>query len=186
MNPDYIPQDVVRCDLCKTAIVEYFCDLCHVNLWKPCIGEHISADYGKHIIVPILQRKFTLIYPKCETHDNEVCKYQCKDCNTFLCSHCTASKQHNQEHEFVKLEDVFYAKKKKIQIDTEELEKQILPTYEEIANELEIQIASLDGKYTKLTNAISNEKKEIQREVDNAFNQMEKEIGEKKVKHHSI
>ena len=71
-------------------------------------------------------------------------------------------------------------------MDTEELEKQILPTYEEIANELEIQIASLDGEYTKLSNEISNEKKEIQREVNNVFNQMEKEIGEIKVKHHSI
>ena len=61
-----------------------------------------------------------------------------------------------------------------------------LPTYEEIAKELEIQIASLDGEYTKLSNEISNEKKEIQREVDNAFNQMEKEIGEIKLKHHNI
>ncbi|XP_078309897.1 uncharacterized protein LOC111108670 [Crassostrea virginica] len=186
MDPDYIPQDVARCDLCKTGIVEYFCDFCHVNLCKPCIGEHISDDYKKHIIVPIHQKKSALIYPKCETHDNEVFKYQCKDCNTFLCSHCTASKQQNKAHEFVKLDDIFYAKKEKIQMDTEELEKQILPTYEEIANELEIQIASLDGEYTKLTNAISNEKKEIQREVDNAFNQMEKEINEIKVKHHSI
>ena len=186
MDPDYIPQDVVRCDLCKTGIVEYFCDFCHVNLCKPCIGEHISDDYKKHIIVPIHQRKSTLIYPKCETHDNEVCKYQCKNCNTFLCSHCTASKQHNKAHEFVKLEEVFYAKKEKIQMDTEELEKQILPTYEEIANELEIQIASLDGEYTKISNEISNEKKEMQREVDNAFKQLEKEMSELKVKHHSI
>ena len=187
MDPDYIPQDVVRCDLCKTAIVEYFCDFCHVNLCKPCIGEHISADYGKHIIVPFELRKSTLIYPKCETHQKENCKYQCKDCNIFVCFDCLASKQHNREHvEFLKLEEVFYSKKGHIHRDTEELEKQILPVYEEIANDLEKQIVSLDGEYKLLTTKMSNQRADLHREIDNAFNNMEKEICEIKEKHHSI
>ena len=111
MDPDYSAQDVARCDLCQTAIAQSYCDFCHVNLCKPCIGEHISPDYGKHIIVAIHQRKSTLIYPKCETHQHKTCKYQCKDCSSFLCSRCLASKQHNQEHEFLELEEVFSSKK---------------------------------------------------------------------------
>ncbi|XP_078341742.1 uncharacterized protein LOC111108114 [Crassostrea virginica] len=186
MDPDYSAQDVARCDLCKTAIAQSYCDFCHVNLCKPCIGEHISPDYGKHIIVAIHQRKSTLIYPKCETHQNKTCKYQCKDCNTFLCSRCLVSKQHNQEHEFLELEEVFSSKKEHIKGDTKELENQILPAYEEIANELEMQITSLDGEYNKLTTEMSKQREKIHREIDNAFDQMEKDIGEIKVKHHSI
>ncbi|XP_078309354.1 uncharacterized protein LOC144617820 [Crassostrea virginica] len=186
MEPDYSAQDVARCDLCKTAIAQSYCDFCHVNLCKPCIGAHISDEYDKHKIVPIHQRKSTLIYPKCETHPNKTCEYQCKDCNIPVCSDCIVAKQHNKEHEFIKLEEVFNAKKKQIQRVTEDLEKQFLPAYEDIANDLELQIASLDGEYKKLSTEMLRQREEKHREVDNAFNQMEKEIGEIKVKHKRI
>ncbi|XP_078341923.1 uncharacterized protein LOC144627852 [Crassostrea virginica] len=185
MDPNYSAQDVARCDLCKTAIAQSYCDFCHVNLCKPCIGEHISPDYGKHIIVAIHQRKSTLIYPKCETHQNKTCECQCKDCNVFVCSHCMASSQHSG-HKFLHLEEIFTTSKKCIQNDREELNNTIIPTYERIVHELEMQIASLDGEYKKLTTEMSKQMEEIHREVDNAINQMKKEIGELKVKHHSI
>nr|XP_022302123.1 uncharacterized protein LOC111110081 [Crassostrea virginica] len=184
MDPDYSAQDVARCDLCKTAIAQSYCDFCHVNLCKPCIGEHISDDYKKHIIVPILQRKSTLIYPKCETHVNKSCKYQCQDCDIFVCSDCAMSKQH-KGHEYLKLEELFIASKQRIGKDKEELDR-ISPTYEEIVIELENQITNLDGEYEKLTTEMSKQREELHREIDNAINQMEKEIGEIKVKHHSI
>ncbi|XP_078340728.1 tripartite motif-containing protein 3-like [Crassostrea virginica] len=186
MEPDYSAQDVARCDLCKSAIAQSYCDFCHVNLCQPCIGVHISDEYDKHKIVPILQRKSTLIYPKCETHQNKTCEYQCKDCNIPICSDCIVAKQHNKEHEFIKLEEVFNAKKKHIRRVTEDLEKQFLPAYEDITNDLEMQIASLDGEYKKLSTEMSRQREEIYREVDNAFNQMEKEISEIKVNHKSI
>ena len=63
-------QDVARCDLCKTTIAQSYCDFCHVNLCKPCIGEHFSDEYDKHKIVPIHKRKSTLMYLKCGTHTN--------------------------------------------------------------------------------------------------------------------
>ncbi|XP_078341791.1 uncharacterized protein LOC111107262 [Crassostrea virginica] len=185
MDPDYSAQDVARCDLCKTAIAQSYCDFCHVNLCKPCIGEHISPDYKKHILVPIHERKSSLIYPKCGMHHNEVCQYECKDCNIFVCSHCFASKQH-KEHEFLKLEESFSSKKEHILRDREVLVEQIGPTYEKIANDLEIQISNLDDNYKNLTTAISKHREEIHREVDNAINKMEKEICEIKMKHQGI
>ncbi|XP_078341984.1 uncharacterized protein LOC111106829 [Crassostrea virginica] len=185
MDPDYSAQDVARCDLCKTAVAQSYCDFCHVNLCKPCIGEHISDEYDKHKIVPILQRKSTLIYPKCIIHQNEDCKYQCKGCNIFVCSDCTVSTQH-KGHSFLKLEERYSKSKGHIQKDREELENQISPTYEEIANELEMQIASVDGEYKKLLTEMSKQREEIHREVDNAIDQIEKQIGEIKVKHHSL
>nr|XP_022300407.1 uncharacterized RING finger protein ZK945.4-like [Crassostrea virginica] len=185
MDPNYSAQDVARCDLCKKVIAQSYCDFCHVKLCKPCIGEHISDDYKKHIIVSIHQRKSTLIYPKCETHQHKTCKYQCKDCNIFVCSDCTVSTQH-KGHEYLKLEEIFTKSKDSIQRDRQELKSKISPTYEEIVNELEMQIDSLDGEYKKLTTELSKQREEIHREVDNAINQMENEIGEIKVKHHNI
>nr|XP_022297457.1 uncharacterized protein LOC111106881 [Crassostrea virginica] len=185
MDPDYSAQDVTRCDLCKITIAQSYCDFCHVNLCKPCIGEHISDEYDKHKIVPFQQRKSTLIYPKCATHRNEDCKYQCKDCNIFVCFECVVSNQH-QGHQYSKLEEMFTALKMQIKKDEDELENLILPKYEEIAVDLEREIASLDGEYEKLTTEISKLREEMHREVDNAINQMEMEIGEIKVKHHSI
>nr|XP_022299221.1 tripartite motif-containing 13-like [Crassostrea virginica] len=184
MDPNYSAQDVARCDLCKTAIAQNYCDFCHVNLCKPCIGEHISDEYDKHKIVPILQRKSTLIYPKCETHQNKNCKYQCQDCDIFVCSDCAISKQH-KGHEFLQLEELFTKSKERIGKDKEELDG-ISPTYEEIAIELENQIANLDGEYEKLTTEMSKQREELHREIDNAINQMEEDIGEIKVKHHNI
>ena len=98
MDPHYSAQDVARCDICKTTIAQSYCDFCHVNLCNPCIGEHISDEYDKHKIVPIHKRKSILIYPKCGTHPNKTCKYQCKDCNISICSDCIVLKQHNKEH----------------------------------------------------------------------------------------
>ncbi|XP_078336039.1 uncharacterized protein LOC111101852 isoform X3 [Crassostrea virginica] len=187
MDPHYDAQDVARCDLCEVAIVQSYCDFCHVNLCKPCIGEHISDDYSKkHIIVPFQQRRSTPIYPKCEKHPNKTCKYQCKDCNIFLCTDCLASEQHNKEHKLSKLEEVFHQKKDHIHRDKKELKEELLPVYEEIATEIINQIANLDVDYQKFTTQMSKLREELHREIDNAMDQREKEIDENKLKHLSI
>lgn len=51
MDPRSSAQDLHRCGLCEIAIVHTYCDFCHVNLCKPCIGDHISDGYDKHKIV---------------------------------------------------------------------------------------------------------------------------------------
>nr|XP_022290171.1 uncharacterized protein LOC111101845 [Crassostrea virginica]XP_022290172.1 uncharacterized protein LOC111101845 [Crassostrea virginica] len=185
MDSDYIPQDVARCDLCKIAIVQSYCDFCHINLCKPCIGEHISDDYSKHTIVPFQRRRSTPIYPKCEKHSNKACEYQCRYCNIFLCTHCFASEQHNKEHKLSNLEEVFKKKKDHIQRDKEEI-KQLLRTYEDIVTEIENQVANLDVDYKKLTTEMSKHREELHREIDNAMNLRETEIGENKTKHNAI
>ncbi|XP_078335489.1 uncharacterized protein LOC111100884 [Crassostrea virginica] len=186
MDPHYDAQDVARCDLCEIALVQSYCDFCHVNLCKPCIGEHISDDYSKHTIVPFQQRRSTLIYPKCGTHPNENCKYQCEDCNIFLCTDCFASKPHNKEHQLSKLDEIFSKKKDQIQKDKQEIKEQILPVYEDIASELENQISHIDVDYQKFTTQLSKHREELHREIDNVMDQREKEIDENKLKHLSI
>ncbi|XP_065921522.1 E3 ubiquitin-protein ligase TRIM71-like isoform X2 [Magallana gigas] len=185
MDPHSDAQDVPRCDLCETAIVHNYCDFCHVNLCTPCIGKHISDGYDKHKIVPFLERRSTLIYPKCGIHQNKNCELQCKDCNISVCSTCTASKQH-KGHNLVEVTEVYNEKKEIIKKDTKELENLISPTYEEIALDLEKQLANLDGGYEKLTTTMSKQGEQWHREIDFVINKMKSEIDEIKVKHRDI
>ncbi|XP_052677674.1 uncharacterized protein LOC128158755 [Crassostrea angulata] len=186
MDPHSSAQDVHRCDLCETAIVHSYCDFCHVNLCKPCIGDHISDGYDKHKIVPFQERRSTLIYPKCETHSQKNCKFQCKDCNNiFVCSSCMASEQHGR-HKFVEVTEVFKKKKDNIKKDTQEFQNHISPTYEEIALDLENQLANLDGGYEKLTTTMSKQGEQWHREIDIVINKMKTELSEIKEKHRDI
>ncbi|XP_052679592.1 uncharacterized protein LOC128160329 [Crassostrea angulata] len=186
MDPRHSAQDVHRCDLCDTKIVHSYCDFCHVNLCILCIGKHISDGYDKHRIVPFQERRSTLIYPKCEIHQQKNCKFQCKDCNTiFVCSFCTASEQH-RGHIFVDISSVYKAQKENIEKDTEELVNLISPTYEEIARDLENQLANLDGGYEKLTTTMSKQGEQWHKEIDIVINKMKTEISKIKVKHRDI
>ncbi|XP_052676949.1 uncharacterized protein LOC128158231 [Crassostrea angulata] len=186
MDPRSSAQDVHRCDLCETAIVHSYCDFCHVNLCKPCVVDHISDEYDKHKIVPFQKRRSTLIHLKCETHPHRNCEFQCKDCNNmFVCSSCMASTQH-KGHNFVEVTDVYKAKKDDIKKDTKELENHISPTYEEIALDLENQLANLDGGYDKLTTTMSKQGEQWHREIDIIINKMKTEISEIKVKHKEL
>nr|XP_034306449.1 RANBP2-like and GRIP domain-containing protein 5/6 isoform X2 [Crassostrea gigas] len=186
MDPRSSAQDVNRCDLCETAIVHSYCDFCHVNLCKPCVVDHISDEYDKHKIVPFQKRGSTLIHSKCETHPHRNCEFQCKDCNNmFVCSSCMASKQH-KGHNFVEVTEVYKAKKDDIKKDTKELKNHISPTYEEIALDLDNQLANLDGGYDKLTTTISKQGEQWHKEIDIVINKMTTEISDIKVKHKEL
>nr|XP_034320026.1 uncharacterized protein LOC117687514 [Crassostrea gigas] len=185
MDPHSDAQDVPRCDLCETAIVHNYCDFCHVNLCTSCIGKHISDGYDKHKIVPFQERRSTLIYPKCGIHQNKTCELQCKDCNISVCSTCTASNRH-KGHNFVEVTEVYNEKKEIIKKDTKELENLFSPTYEEIARDLEKQLANLDGGYEKLTTTLSKQGEQWHRDIDFVINKMKSEIDEIKVKHRDI
>eukprot|EP00105_Crassostrea_gigas_P037626 XP_019921774.1 PREDICTED: uncharacterized protein LOC109618460 [Crassostrea gigas] len=186
MDPHSCAQDVPRCDLCENTLVHSYCDFCHVNLCKPCIGDHISDGYDKHKIVPFQERRSTLIYPKCKMHPHRICEFQCKDCNNiFVCSSCMASEQH-KGHNFVEVTEIYKTMKDNIKKDTKELENHISPTYEEIALDLENELANLDGGYEKLTTTISKQGEQWHREIDIVINKIKTEINEIKVKHRDV
>ncbi|XP_065930025.1 uncharacterized protein [Magallana gigas] len=186
MDPRSSAQDVHRCDFCETAIVHSYCDFCHVNLCKLCIADHISDGYDKHKIVPFQERRSTLIYPKCATHSHKNCDLQCKNCNDiFVCSSCTASETH-KGHIFVDVSEVYTTKKNAIADEANKLKNLISPTYEEIALDLENQLANLDGGYEKLTTTMSKQGEQWHREIDIVVNKMKTEISEIKVKHRDL
>ncbi|XP_052680093.1 uncharacterized protein LOC128160807 [Crassostrea angulata] len=69
---------------------------------------------------------------------------------------------------------------------TEEIEKVIAPTYEDIKKELINQIANLDGEYEKITTVISDQGEKWHTEVNRVIDKMKNEITEIKEKHGTI
>ncbi|XP_048740234.2 tripartite motif-containing protein 2-like [Ostrea edulis] len=189
MDPRHSAQDVIRCDLCETAIVQMYCDFCHVNLCIACIGKHVADDYQKHIVVPYQNRKSTLIYPKCSTHQNKVCEFHCKECDKSVCSLCTdnlLSSSEHKGHTFSILSEIYNKRKADITKDSEEIENIISPTYEEVVTDLETQITNLDGEYVKFTTVVTKHGEEWHKEIDNVINKIKNEIEEMKIKHLEI
>ncbi|XP_055999649.1 uncharacterized protein LOC125656913 [Ostrea edulis] len=187
MDPRHSAQDVVRCDLCETAIVQMYCDFCHVNLCFACIGKHIADDYEKHKVVPFQNRKSTLIYPKCSTHQTEKCQFLCKECDMSVCSFCTTiSTDKHKGHTFSILSEIYNERKADITKDSDEIENVISPTYEEMVTDLETQITNLDGEYVKFTTVVTKHGEEWHKEIDNVINKMKNEIEEMKIKHLEI
>ncbi|XP_055999420.1 uncharacterized protein LOC125654337 [Ostrea edulis] len=189
MDPRHSAQDVVRCDLCETAIVQMYCDFCHVNLCFACIGKHIADDYDKHKVVPFQNRKSTLVYPKCSTHQNKVCEFHCKECDIFVCSLCNdnlLSSDKHKGHTFSILSEIYNERKVDITKDSEEIENIISPTYEEMATDLKTQITNLDGEYVKFTTVVTKHGEEWHKEIDNVINKIKNEIEEMKIKHLEI
>ncbi|XP_062616964.1 E3 ubiquitin-protein ligase TRIM71-like [Saccostrea cucullata] len=108
MDPRTSAQDVIRCDLCKTAVVEMHCNTCLVNLCKACMGVHFSADLSKpHKIVDFKGRKSGPLYPKCKSHNKEPCVMYCKQCDIPVCINSLDSYQH-LGHEVSKILQVEY------------------------------------------------------------------------------
>ncbi|XP_062614675.1 E3 ubiquitin-protein ligase TRIM71-like [Saccostrea cucullata] len=178
-------QDVPRCDLCESALASTHCELCYVNLCRPCIGEHIGDEYTKHKVVPFSQRKSTLIYPMCTTHGSQRCEFQCNQCNMFVCSHCVSSEIHNG-HTFSNLSEIYKFKKEIIQKDKCEFESIIFSTYEAIITEIESGVAKIDGEYENLSEAVIKQGEELQKEIKNSVEEMNGEIKKMRTKHVDI
>lgn len=70
-----------------------------------------------------------------QIHSKETCNLQYKSCKVFLCVICSVSHGH-KDSDVIVLEDIHKTKKEDRENDTEEIEKVIVPTYEDIRKEL--------------------------------------------------
>lgn len=172
MDPENSAQDVTRCELCKDNVVQSYCDFCHFNLCKPCIGEHIFDEYDNHRIVPLHYRNLTLVYSKCKIHRNEICDFLCKNCKISVCSFCMVSNQH-KGHDFFELSEVYKTNVKMAKNEKDELEKNH-HTLENDIFDLENQIAHVDATYEKLKKEMLEQKNKWHREINYVINKMKK------------
>ncbi|XP_061168875.1 E3 ubiquitin/ISG15 ligase TRIM25-like [Saccostrea echinata] len=182
MDPRTSAQDVMRCDLCETAVVQMHCDTCLVNLCKACLGEHFSADLSKpHKIVDFKDRKSTPLYPACTTHIKERCKMFCKKCGIPVCISCLESNQH-LGHELSKFLRVLDEKKDMILKERNELIDTIYPTYQDIASDVQNRMSQLEKEYGDLSTAITKHGEDWHREIDKLVKKLKAEVDKMKMK----
>ncbi|XP_062575485.1 uncharacterized protein LOC134237396 [Saccostrea cucullata] len=180
MDPRTSAQDVMRCDLCETAVVQMHCDTCLVNLCKACVGEHFSADLSKpHAIVDFNDRKSTPLYPGCKFHNKQQCTMYCNQCGISVCTKCLASDQH-LGHKLSEILQVVDEKKEKILKEQTELNEIIYPTYQDIASDVQNRMSQLEKEYGDLSTAITKHGEDWHREIDKLVQKLKAEVDEMK------
>ncbi|XP_062622240.1 uncharacterized protein LOC134283777 [Saccostrea cucullata] len=181
MDPLDRAQVLLLCDLCQKAPLQDHCELCQINLCKACVGEHLSDSSQRHKVVPYKHRTSTPNYPKCPNHTQKHCELYCEKCDIPVCSTCISLGKHHG-HEFKDILQKPSFMKEFFTTDLEELEKRILPTYEEISSDLYSEKVKLEKNYEKLTSAVTKQGEDWHREINIIVNKQKSEIDEMKTK----
>ncbi|XP_061168897.1 uncharacterized protein LOC133178165 [Saccostrea echinata] len=180
MDPRTSGQDVMRCDTCKTAVVQMHCLTCLVNLCKVCLGEHFSADLSRnHKIVDFKDRKSTPFHPGCTSHAEKQCQMYCNQCNIPVCTKCLASDQH-LGHKLSEILQGLDERKDKLIRNQTELREAIYPTYQDIASDIQKRMTQLEKQYEDLSAAITNHGKLWHTEIDNLVEKLKADVDEMK------
>ncbi|XP_048729648.2 E3 ubiquitin-protein ligase TRIM71-like [Ostrea edulis] len=180
MDPRTSAQDVMRCDLCETALVQMYCDTCFVSLCKACVGEHmISDELRKHDIITFQFRKSAPLYPDCASHDKERCEMYCSPCRIPVCHTCLASNQH-LSHKLLKILQVLEETKEKIAKEKTELNETISPAYQDIVSDVQNRMRKLEKKYGNISTAITKHGEEWHKEIDKLVQKLKSEVEEMK------
>lgn len=172
MDPSRGKQDVLRCDLCEDSVPQLHCDICHVNLCKPCVGEHVLDESKEHRILPFKKRGST---PKCLKHSSKICELHCEQCDCPICALCVSSFEHEQ-HFKVDIFKKFEEKKEALRKDIQELEYHVYPKYRDIVSEIPIQRKDLNKNSQNLKAAINKQGRDLHREVDSVIKKMKTNV----------
>ncbi|XP_062600693.1 tripartite motif-containing protein 55-like [Saccostrea cucullata] len=183
MDPRTSAQDVMRCDLCETTVVQMYCDTCLVTLCKACVGEHMISDESKkHEVVSFKLRKSTPLYPGCKSHVKERCEMYCNQCDIPVCVNCLESNQH-LGHGLSKILRVLNEKKDTVSKEKIELNETIYPTYQDIASDVQNRMSQLEKEYGDLSTAITKHGEDWHREIDKLVQKLKAEVDEMKNTH---
>ncbi|XP_061166685.1 E3 ubiquitin-protein ligase TRIM45-like [Saccostrea echinata] len=180
MYPRTTAQDVIRFDLCETAIVQMYCDTCLVNLCKACVGEHISKDDSRdHKVVKFQLRNAIPHYPNCASHEKEQCAMYCRHCDIPVCHSCLAT-NHHFSHTLSKILQVLSEKQDMIKKKQTELHKRIYPTYKSITFDVQIKISRLEEEYGDLSTTITEHGNNLHKEIDQLVSKLKSQADEMK------
>ncbi|XP_052683787.1 uncharacterized protein LOC128164095 [Crassostrea angulata] len=178
MDPQHSGQDVLRCDHCEALAPKLYCDICHHNLCKKCVGEHILDESKKHNVVPFKNRRSTVFYPICPKHTTKQCELFCEQCASPICSSCVSSSDHNR-HKFL---DIFERQREDLQKDLHELETYIYPRYQQMASNIIAQKADLCQNSQKLTINLNKQRETWQKEIDTIISNLKSNAKEMETK----
>ena len=185
MDPQHSAQDVLRCTLCKTEVALLHCNVCHTHLCKDCEAIHLFNKTKVHDVVSIKQFLTTLTYPKCPNHPTKQCELHCKQCNVPFCTSCMSSRQHSG-HMAIAILEYFEVKKEVLIKDLQEVEKSIIPKYEEAALKIVTQKADQRKNYQELTAELKKHGEALHKEIDFIIQNKQAEIDVMDSKHQAV
>ena len=165
MDPKYSAQDIVRCDLCEDPVPLMCCDICHINLCKVCVGEHLSERSTEHKVVPFEERGSTIKNPKRQKHSPKICYLHCKNCNIPICASCVSSGDHDH-HKNIDILTHLKNNKELIEKDLQELQKLIRPQFQQAASTIPAQKAGVKQHSLKLTTALNKQGEALHKEIN--------------------
>ncbi|XP_062596029.1 E3 ubiquitin-protein ligase TRIM71-like [Saccostrea cucullata] len=182
MNPRTSAQDVMRCDLCETAVVQMHCDTCLVNLCTACVGKHMISDESKdHKVVKFQARKSTPLYPRCKSHSKDHSTMYCNQCDIPICPKCIASESgKHQGHKVSEILEVVNERMNKFVKERNELNDTIYPTYQDIASDVQNRMSQLEKEYGDLSTTITKHGEDWHREIDKLVKKLKAEVDEMK------
>nr|XP_022316097.1 tripartite motif-containing protein 2-like [Crassostrea virginica] len=175
IDSQYMLLDVVQCDICEAPVPPLHCNICHLNLCKACVGEHISNEFNNHKVVSFSRRGDIVNFPKCQTHCTKICEIHCKQCDIPICASCVSSGDHEHHR---KEDNLKHLKNKKelIEKDLSELKKSIYPEYQKIATNLRAQRADVRKQSQKLTKAVDKQGEALHTEINTIIQGMKSKI----------
>ena len=179
MDPRRSGQDVVRCTLCKDTVAPLYCEVCHIYLCQECVATHLTDKSNIHKVVSLTQFLST---PKCPDHPTKQCELHCKQCGVPICSHCITSKTH-KDHDVIDILENSKNKKEVLRKDLQELEKTVLPKYQESAAIIKTQRAAQLKNSQKLTSDLKKQGEALHKEIDAIIQGKQTEIDVMDSKH---
>nr|XP_022309120.1 E3 ubiquitin-protein ligase TRIM71-like [Crassostrea virginica] len=182
MNSQYKAQDVIRCDLCDTDIPHMYCDICHINLCKACVMEHLSDESKDHKFVSFNKRGSTINCPKCQRHSNKICELHCNQCNLPICTLCVSSGDHEQHTKIDVLEHL-RNRKDVIEKDLKELKESIYPKFQEAASKIPIHRSGVRKNSKELTEALKKQADALHAEIEIIVKDMQSKINDMGAQH---
>lgn len=162
-------QDIHRCDLCVENMVDMLCVVCPQKLYKSCVGDHLEDDLSRHTLVKYQYSNTTLVLP--HTPRNDRCKHFCQECDEAVCPSCISSDIH-KKHVFLKISEIFHARKEIINNDTKELEEIVFPSSTIIVQKEESYATILEKDYQKLKQSIEDQCTKWHDEIDKFVNNL--------------
>ncbi|KAK3097457.1 hypothetical protein FSP39_009799 [Pinctada imbricata] len=164
-------QLAVSCGFCcGTSDVNWFCKSCPGSLCNTCKMSHPSYPVFKnHIVVPRTNDVMRLYGPskiaeQCRLHPAKEISTYCKDCQVPCCATCQVQK--HQKHHISTIEDAYLSAENRLNDNVKELEKDVLPTIDQMADNTEKERSEKRVHIDRVREEVNTFRKELKEAVD--------------------
>ncbi|XP_048751003.1 tripartite motif-containing protein 45-like isoform X2 [Ostrea edulis] len=154
-------QHYIECENCEENPAKFLCKTCPGHLCVSCKSEHERRKITQnHDIIHLASEKgdmMELLY--CSEHRTKKLECYCSPCQKPVCTRCIIE-THNG-HKVETLATVYNRIKKEQQIEKEEIEKTLLPKYEELLAKEKLMKAEISKRTDEVQKQIEDHTEKV-------------------------